>query len=83
MRVQLADPDLLARTMQDRGLSNRGLSRAAGVGHGVVAALVSGSRSSVQSLTADLLEEALGVARGGLFVRSVSKPLAQIVTTSN
>lgn len=77
MRVTLADPALLAAVMRRRGLSNRALAGEAGVGHGVVAELVSGRKPGVEHTTADALAEALRVEPALLFDPSVSKRLRQ------
>lgn len=72
LHVELKSRRLLADYVKHMGWSGRKLAREAGLGHAIVAHLLSGERKRCSPATARKIEEALGCPRNLLFEPSVS-----------
>jgi hypothetical protein len=70
--MQLRDPDLLVRYMENADFTQSRLARYAGCSRQFVHLLVSGERRTCTKQIGDLIEEALRVLPGTLFVPNKS-----------
>lgn len=66
--MQLRDPDLLARYMENADFSQSRLARYAGTSRQFIHLLVTGQRNTCTKQVGELIEEALRVLPGTLFV---------------
>lgn len=72
LNVKLRSRRLLTDYVKHMGWTGRQLAREAGLGHAIVAHLLSGERTTCSPATAKSIEEALGCPRHLLFEETVS-----------
>jgi transcriptional regulator with XRE-family HTH domain len=78
--MKLKDPAFLRQLMKDRDISQAKLAREAGVSRQFIHQLLTNPRKNTcRDATGLLIEEALGVERGLLFMRMVSSENGQPV----
>lgn len=70
--MQVRDPELLVRYMENQDFSQARLARYCGCSRQFIHLLVTGERRTCTKQIGDLIEEALRVLPGTLFVPSVS-----------
>lgn len=79
--MQLRDPELLARYMENADFSQARLARYAGTSRQFISYLVNGERRTCTKQVGELIEEALRVLPGTLFVPRRSPAEGRRVTT--
>lgn len=79
--MQLRDPDLLVRYMEDRDMSQARLGRYAECSRQFINKLTSGEKNTCTPAVANRIEEALGVLKGTLFMPHES-PTARPMSTT-